>query len=70
MRFIVFRNAFYFITKTKILSMIQQMQNIKPSGSITQGYPTNRASTSLPHSQQGQVPPAQMPQMHYPRHRY
>lgn len=50
---------------------LQQMQGMKPGGSITQGYPPNRAS-SIPHPQQGQgqPPPQQMPPMHYPRHRY
>lgn len=48
---------------------MKQMQNIKPTGSITQGYPSNRAPSSASHQQQPQNQ-AQMPPMHYQRHRY
>ncbi|XP_031640199.1 putative uncharacterized protein DDB_G0294196 [Contarinia nasturtii] len=53
----------------------QQIQNMKPSGSITQGYMTtnntiNRAPPSGSHQQQQpQSQRTQMP-MHYPRHTY
>ncbi|XP_055311004.1 G protein pathway suppressor 2 isoform X2 [Sitodiplosis mosellana] len=53
----------------------QQIQNMKPSGSITQGYMTtnntiNRAPPSASHQQPPQSQPASMPPMHYQRHRY